>query len=201
MTRSTRTLTALLATCAALAVNGLVLGPMWLTLPGEFSDTAGTTAFALSQRLTWALLTVLVVLVPALLATGPRRRPPAWLAPLAQLALASQAATAFVMGFVAPWLAGVAPHTLDVPGGGLQLAMTMVWIGFVLAMVVLAVGLWRAGHSRVGAVLVLLGGLAIPGAGPVGAAVLAIGLGVATVAQLRAAQREVLDPSLQDSVA
>ena len=171
---------ALLAVCAALALNGLVLGPVWVLTDVEtFSRTAALPAFALSQRISWALLTLLVVLVPVLLRPGRRGAPPAWATPLLQIALGAQAATNFVMGFVAPWLAEVAPQTLDVPGGTFQLATTIVWVGFIVVMVVTAVVLWRAGHSRVGAVLAAVGAVAIPGVGPLGTGVLALGLGLA----------------------
>jgi hypothetical protein len=171
---------ALLGVCAALALNGLVLGPLWvLTDVATFSQTAALPAFAVSQRISWALLTVLVVLVPTLVRPGRRGTPPSWAVPLLQVALAAQAATSFVMGFVAPWLAEVAPQTLDVPGGTFQLATTVVWVAFIIVMVVIAAVLWRAGHSRVGAVLAAVGALAIPGVGPLGTGVLALGLGLA----------------------
>ena len=188
---STRTLMLLLATCAALALNGLVLGPMWLFAPAElFSETVDVPAFALSQRISWALNTALIVLVPAVLGAGPRRTPPSWVLPVVQLGLAGQAATNFVVGFTAPWLAQVEPYLLDIPGGTFQAATTAVWIAFIVTMVLLAVFLWRAGHSRVACVLVALGAVAIPGVGPIGAGVLATGLGVVAFRQLRAARRE-----------
>lgn len=191
MERTTRTLTLLVATCTALALNGLVLGPVWLLTPAElFSETAALPSFALSQRLSWVLTTAMVVLAPAVAVAGPRRTVPVWLVPLAQLALAAQAATNFAMGFVAPWLARVEPRLLDIPGGTFQVAMTAVWIAFIVAMVVLAVSLWRAGHSRVACVLVALGAVAVPGAGPIGSGVLAVGFGIVALGRLRAVRRE-----------
>lgn len=190
-TRQTPTLTALVATCATLALNGLVLGPMWLLTPTQlFSETAALPTFALSQRLSWLLMTVMIVLAPAILGRGPRRTPPAWCVPLVQLALAAQAATNYTMAFVAPWLAQAEPSLLDVPGGTFQVVTTAVWIGFIVAMVVLAVVLWRAGHSRVACVLVAVGAVGIPGVGPIGSGILATGLGVIALGQLRAARHE-----------
>lgn len=183
--------------------RGFILGPMWLLAPSEtFSGTVAVPAFALSQRISWALLTALVVLVPTLLTAGRRGAPPAWLTPLAQLALSAQAATAFVMGFVAPWLAGVAPHALDVTGGGtFQLAMTAVWVAFILVMVVTATALWRGGHSRPGAVLAVIGALVTPGAGPIGSGILAVGLGLVALGRTRTGRHDLVDTSLEHSAA
>ena len=84
---SRTTLTAVVAVCAGLAVNGLVLSPAWLLAPAElFSETAAHPAFALTQRISWVLVSALLVLVPPLLRVGPHRAPPAWLVPVAQLA-------------------------------------------------------------------------------------------------------------------
>lgn len=170
-----------------LALNGFVLGPVWLFGGGEtFSQTASTWAFSLSHRVSWVLLTGLVVVVPTVLAHGPRR-PAGWVAPVAQVAFAAQAATAFALGFVAPWLAGVAPALLDVSGGSFQVAMTTVWIGFILSMVALAVALARTGGvGRLAPALVAVGALVVPGAGPLGAGLVGLGLGVAARARLRA---------------
>ena len=186
-TTSDRARTAVLAVCAGLALNGLVLGPIWVLTPtATFSETAALPSFAVSQRISWALLTLLVVLVPTLLRGG-RRAVPRWTAPVLQLALAAQAATNFVMGFVAPFLADVAPQTLDIPGGTFQVATTAVWVGFIVVMVSAAVVLWRTGHSRVGAVLTALGAIVIPGVGPLGAGVMALGLGLVALRQRRGA--------------
>lgn len=180
-----RLLTTLLGACAVLAVNGLVLGPLWLFIPGEFSDTAASPAYSVSQTVSWALLTLLVVLVPAVAGTG-RRHLPGWALPLAQLALVLQAAIHFGAGWMVPWLADVAPEVLDLTDGG-----TFMWVMqgtqvlFLLAMVTFAVTLWRAGHSRVGAILMMLGAIGTAGVGPIGAGVLAIGLGLMTARVLR----------------
>ena len=170
-----------------LALNGFVLGPLWLFGGGEtFAETASSWAFALSHRLSWVLLTGLVVVVPSLLANGTRRPAAGWAAPLAQVAFAAQAATAFALGFVAPWLADVAPSLLDVSGGSFQVASTAVWIGFILSMVALAVALARTGGlGRLAPALVAVGALAVPGAGPLGAGVVGLGLGLAARARLR----------------
>jgi hypothetical protein len=104
-------------------------------------------------------------------------------------------------GFVAPWLAGVAPHTLDIPGGTFQLAMTSVWVAFAIVMVVTATALWRAGHSRTGAVLAVIGAVATPGVGPIGSAVLAIGLGLVALGQLRTRGQHLVPTSLEHTVA
>lgn len=185
-----RKLIALLTVGALLAVNGLVLGPMWLVVPGQFSATVASPAYVISQQVSWALLTVLIVLVPVLAKTG-RRSLPAWIIPLAQIALAAQAALHFTQGFVLPWLAGVAPEVLDITdGGSLQLTMTVVQIAFLVVNVAFAVTLWWAGHSKTGAVLMMLGALAVPAVGPIGAGVLGLGLALVALRALRLRTRQ-----------
>lgn len=175
-----------LAVCAGLILNGFVLGPIWLLTPADtFSETAALPSFALSQRLSWGLLTILVLLVPAMLGPGRRGPLPRWVVPVLQLALVAQAATNFAMGFVAPWLAAEEPRLLDIPGGSFQFAMTAIWIGFIVATIAVAVTAWRAGHSRMGAGLMILGALAIPGVGPIGTGLLALGLGLVAARQAR----------------
>lgn len=189
MFTASRTLIALLVTAALLAVSGLVLGPIWLVVPGEFSDTVATPAYAISQQVSWALLTVLIVLVPSL-ATAGRRPLPAWIVPAVQIALAAQAATHFVQGFVLPWLVTVAPDVLDITeGGSLQITMTVIWIAFLIVTVTFGVTLWRAGFSRIGAVLMMLGALATPVVGPIGAGLVGLGLVLVAAGALRARSR------------
>lgn len=187
MLTARRSLIALVAVCAALALNGLVLGPLWLVTPGEFSDTVASPAYAYSQRISWALLTVLIVLLPAVLGLAGRRgTPPAWVVPLAQGALAMQAATHFVQGFVLPWLEPLAPEVLNLTEGGLMQIMMFAIQGFYLvAMTTVGVTLWRAGHSPLGSVLMILGAVVTPGVGPIGHGIFAMGLLVITVRALR----------------
>lgn len=193
---SRTTLTAVVAVCACLAVNGLLLSPAWLLAPAElFSETAAHPAFALTQRISWVLVSALLVLVPPLLRVGPHRAPPTWLVPVAQLALAGQATTHFTQGFVAPWLAQVQPGLLDIPGGALQAAMIGLWVAFAVAMVVVAVVLRRAGHSLPGCVLMGVGALAVSGFGPIGAGVLAIGLGLVTLRLLPCRSSTTVSPA------
>lgn len=176
MSTNRRSLTGLVVTGSLLALNGLALGPIWLVVPGRFSDTVATPAYAISQQVSWALLTVLIVLVPSLASAGRRPFAP-WIIPVVQVALAAQAATHFVQGFVLPWLLTVAPVAVDrTDGGTLQVAMTTIWIAYLLVIVTFAVALWRAGASRPGAVLMLLGALATPAVGPIGAGLLGLGL-------------------------
>lgn len=188
MATTPRTLAALVTVCAALTVNAFVLGPRWILAPAEqFSDTVAIPAFALSQRLSWLFLTVLVPLVPALARAGTRGTPPGWTLPLVQVALAAQAATHFVQGFVLPWLLPLAPEVLDLTtdGGAMKAALISVWVFFMVVNVTFAVTLWRAGHSRVGAGLMVLGAVLTPALGPSGAGLLALGLGWNAVGALR----------------
>lgn len=189
MVTSSRRLVALLTVSAALAVNGFVLGPLWLVVPGDFSDTVATPAYVISQQVSWALLTALIVLIPSVAGAG-RRALPAWLIAVVQVALAAQAATHFVQGFVLPWLTQVAPQAVDSTDGGmLQLTMTLVWIGFVVVMVTFAVAVWWAGLGRVAAVLIALGALITPVLGPIGAGIVATGLVLVASKALRARAR------------
>ena len=188
MVTSQRSLVAIVALCAALAVNAFVLGPMWILAPAAtFSETAAIPAFGWSQRISWVLLVLLIPLLPALIGPGRRGTPPAWITPTVQASWAAQTSIHFVQGFVLMWLLPLAPELLDLTAGGsLQLAMTVVQGVFLLVNVALAVMLWRAGHSRVGAVLLALGAVITLGFGPFGAGLLALGLGLIALRALRA---------------
>ncbi len=190
MNRS-RSLTALVVIGTLAALNGLALSPLWLFGGGEtFAETAASWPFHTSQRLAWVLFTAMAVVVPSLLGAGTRRDAPPWAGPLVQVALSAQAATAFAMGFVAPWLAEVSPPLLDAEDGGMfLLAMTGVWVGFLVAMVVFAVVLARTGGIGAPAVaMILVGSLLTPGIGPLGAGLAGAGLALAARRRLRAAQ-------------
>lgn len=172
----------------ALAVNAFVLAPLWILAPAEaFSDTAATPAFGWSQRASWLLLTLLVPLLPSLFVAGRRGTPPAWLAPVVQVAFAAQATTHFFQGFVTTWLLPRAPEVLDLPfqGDPLEVATVGIWVFFLVANVAFAVALWRAGHNIVGAGLMALGAVATPTIGPLGAGLLAVGIGIIAIAALR----------------
>lgn len=188
---------ALLAVLGALVLNGFVLGPIWLLAPAEtFSDTASVPAFAWSQSLSWVLLTLLIPLVPRLVRAGRRGTPPTWVVPLTQVTLALQATTHFNQGVVVRWLLPQQPELLDstqVSGDILAMSMISIWVTFMVSMVVLAVTLWRAGHSRVGALLMGVGALGTPVAGPVGAGLLALGLLVVTLSAVRAPDPEAVE--------
>src|SRR5690606_24847102 len=200
--RSTRrSLVALVAICGALALNAFVLSPLWILAPAEaFSDTVAIAAFPWSQSISWLLLTLLIPVVPALLRAGGRGTPPTWVGPLVQVTLAAQAATHFVQGFVMAWLRPLAPEVIDLTtdGGALQIAMFVIWVSFLVVNVLFAVTLWRAGHSRVGAVLMMLGAVVTPVFGPFGAGLLAVGLTIIAIGALRsrtAAPERELSPA------
>lgn len=87
-----------------------------------------------------------------------------------------------------PWLASVAPDVLDITDGGtLQTTMMVVQVAFLVVNVTFAVTLWRAGHSKLGAVLMILGALAIPAVGPIGAGLVGLGLALVALGALRSA--------------
>lgn len=193
MPTSRRSLTAFGAICAALVLNAFALSPLWILAPAEtFTDTASIPAFFWSQGFSWLLLTLLIPLVPAIVRAVPTLRAdgrtvPGWIVPAVQIALAMQAATHFVQSFVMAWLLPLAPEVLDLTtdGGALQVVMTAIWVFFLVTNVAFAVVLWRAGHSRVGAVLMALGAVVTPVFGPFGAGLLALGLALVTLRELR----------------
>lgn len=201
MLTTRRSLVALVAICGALVLNAFVLSPLWILAPAEaFSDTVAVAAFPWSQRISWLLLTLLIPVVPAVLRAGSRGTPPAWVGPLVQITLAAQAATHFVQGFVMAWLLPLAPEVIDLTtdGGALQIALFTIWLSFLVVNVLFAVTLWRAGHSRVGAGLMMVGAVVTPMFGPFGAGLLALGLTVIAVGALRsrtAAPERVLSPT------
>lgn len=189
MATTHRSLVALATVCAALVVNAFALSPWWILAPAErFSQTVAVPAFAWSQAINWVLLTLLVPLVPALVGTGPRRALPGWFVPVVQVVIAAQAATHMVQGLVMRWLLPLAPEVIDLTtdGGALQIVLITVWVLFLVTMVTFAAMLWRAGHSRVGALLVMIGAVATPAVGPFGAGLVALGLLVVVVTALRA---------------
>lgn len=187
MLTARRSLTALVAICGALVLNAFVLSPFWILAPAEkFTDTASIPAFAWSQRFSWLLLTLLIPVIPALVRAA-RRSTPTWIIPVVQVALAMQAATHFVQGFVMSWLLPLAPEVLDLTtdGGALQIAMFAIWVFFLVTNVAFAVVLWRAGHSRIAAVLMAVGAVVTPVFGPFGAGLLALGLTLIALGALR----------------
>ncbi|NLG23293.1 MAG: hypothetical protein GX555_17880 [Actinomycetales bacterium] len=187
MLTSRRSLTALVAICGALVLNAFVLSPFWILAPAEkFTDTASVPAFPWSQGISWLLLTLLIPVIPALVRAS-RRAIPAWVIPVVQVALAMQAATHFVQGFVMAWLLPLAPEVLDLTtdGGALQIAMFAIWVFFLVTNVAFAVVLWRAGHSKVAAILMAVGAVVTPVFGPFGAGLLALGLTLIALGALR----------------
>ncbi|MCK0110719.1 hypothetical protein MWU75_00990 [Ornithinimicrobium sp. F0845] len=187
MATVTRTQSVVIAVLGALVLNAFVLSPFWILAPAEeFSDTASVPAFGWAQGISWFLLTLLIPLVPALVHAGQRGTPPAWVVPLVQIALALQAVSHYVQGFVLTWLTPQAPEIVNATDGGmLQVSMFGIWVFFMVAMIVFAITLWRAGHSRVGAVLMILGAISTPAIGSFGAGLLALGLLIITVLSLR----------------
>ncbi|WP_432558826.1 hypothetical protein [Granulicoccus sp. GXG6511] len=165
-----------------------MLGPIWLSKPGEFSDTVAVPAYGVSQAVSWVGLTLLIVLVPVVARLrADRRSLPTWTVPLVQLALVLQATAHFQQALPTTWLADVAPEVLNITNGGLFMWMMQgIQVVFLLVMVTFAVTLWWAGHSKIGAVLMMLGAIVTPVLGPIGAGVLAIGLGLVVLLARRA---------------
>lgn len=163
---------------ACLAVLGLVLaangafGITWLFDGADrFSQTAASWQFATFQRVQLLALVFLVLLVPTFAQlrgrTG-RALPVGVLLGLAT-AVILQAGTVFTMAFVAPFFARIAPEVMDLENGGsFAVAMSVVWVFFVIAVAVFGVSAIRRKVLPLTAgILVVLGGLLTPMLGPV----------------------------------
>lgn len=187
MLATRRSLVALVVICGALVVNAFVLAPFYMMAPSDtFSDTAAIPAFAWSQRFSWLLLTLLIPVLPALVHSPRRGTSPVWIVPVVQIAFSMQAMAHVIQGFVMPWLAPLAPDVVDYDdGGALFLLSISVWVFFLVANVAFAVLLWRSGHSKLGAVLMIIGAVATPAIGPFGAGLLALGMGLIAWQALR----------------
>lgn len=197
MIPATRLPAALAVLGSALAVNG-AFGITWLFDGAErFSETAASWEFATFQRLHVLTLLLFVLLVPTLGAL--RGRNARGLSPVLLVgvtaALVLQTCTAFVMGFVAPYFAGISPAIMDrEDGGSFAVAMSAVWIGFVVAMVALGVAVIRTRVLPLSTgVLLIVGGLATPMFGPIGSIALGAGLLRGAVARRRFADVRVGD--------
>lgn len=200
MIPATRLPAALAVLGAALAVNG-AFGITWLFDGAErFSQTAASWEFATFQRLHVLTLLLFVLLMPtlgSLRGRNARRLPPPLLVGVTA-ALVLQTCTAFAMGFVAPYFAGISPAIMDrEDGGSFAVAMSAVWIGFVVAMVALGVAViaTRVLPISTGALLIV-GGLATPMFGPIGS----IGLG-AGLLRGAAARRRFADVRVSEAAA
>ncbi|WP_432558825.1 hypothetical protein [Granulicoccus sp. GXG6511] len=159
-----RSLLTIIGITALLCVNAFVLSPLWILHPAEvFTDTAQAPTYFPTMRISWILLTIQVILLPALVRPGAKGTPPGRVLPLAQLGFATQAATLFYLGFFDSWLLPIAPEVLDLTDLGiLGVGLNVVWVFYMVANVILAVALWRAGHSRVASVLMALGAVSTP---------------------------------------
>lgn len=163
-----------------LMING-VLGIRWLFDGADtFSQTAGSSEYAVYQRVQLPLLIAAAVLLPALgrLKGTDGRGLPRWIVPAAVVAVILQACTTFVQGFTAPFLAGVAPASLDTQDGGLfEASMIVSWAIFCVTIVALAVVTWRRKvFSRPAALLIGFGALITPMFGPIGGVFVGTGL-------------------------
>ena len=163
---------------ACLAVLGVVLaangafGITWLFDGAErFSQTAASWQFATFQRVQLLALVFFVLLVPTL---GQLRGRTGRALPIGVLlalaaALVLQAGTVFTMAFVAPFFAGIAPEVMDLENGGsFAIAMSAVWVLFVVAVAAFGISAMRRKVFPLSAgILVVLGGLLTPMLGPV----------------------------------
>jgi hypothetical protein len=141
MTHTSRPLAAL---GTLLLVNGALVGIPWLVAPAEaFSDTAAMWQYAVYQQVFLVALVGLALLLPTLgrLTAPDGRRLAGWVVPVLTVGVLLQAATTFVQGFVAPFLATVSPGALDLEDGGLFAAsMTVAWLIFLVSLAALARG-------------------------------------------------------------
>ena len=186
MKLSPRQATVLLILGILLIANG-ALGIRWLFDGADsFSQTAGSAEYALYQRFQLPLLIAAAVLLPALgrLRGADGKRLPRWIIPAAVAAVMLQACTTFVQGFAAPFLADVAPASLDTQDGGLfEVSMIVSWATFCVTVIALAVVSWRRKvFSRPAAFLVGFGALITPMFGPIGG--IFIGTGLASMGRV-----------------
>ncbi len=170
----------LMLTGAVLAANGALLGSQLLTDPRDYSEVAGGTLH-LAHYVLWVLcLVTLTQLYPRLggLPGSTGRAIPAWVLALAGAGAALDACARFVSAFVTPYLAAREPGLVDSPPEAVLL-VPLLATG-VLAMAATAtlavVGMRRRVFPRPAAVLLLLGGVAIPLLGPVSNVLLGLAL-------------------------
>ena len=176
---------ALMSTGGVLAGNGLLLGSQLFFDARDYSVVA-TGPVHLAHYVLWmACLVALSQLYPRLRSLTGRdgRRLPDFVLVLAGVGAALDACTRFVSAFVTPYLAERAPALVDQAPAAILL-VPLLAAGVVAMAGTAAVGVvgWRRGvFPRPAAVLLVLGGVAIPLIGPlstvlVGAALVWIGL-------------------------
>jgi hypothetical protein len=186
-----------------LAVNG-AFGITWLFDGAErFSQTAASWQFATFQRVQLLALVFLVLLVPTFAQLRGRtgRALPVGVLLGLGAALVLQAGTVFTMAFVAPFFAGIAPEAMDLENGGtFAVAMSVVWVLFVVAVATFGISAIRRKVFPLSAgILVVLGGLLTPMFGPVAGIALGGGLVLAATAVRRRVEVAVPEavPALQ----
>lgn len=170
----------LAVTGAVFTVNGLVLGTQLFLDPRDYSQVAGSTLHLVHYIVWTACLVALTQLYPRLGSVKGRSGatlPGAVLA-LAGAGAALDACSRFVSAFVTPYLAGRAPGLVDsAPDAILLVPLLATGVFAMAATAALGATAWRRRiFPRPAALLLVLGGVAIPVLGPVSNVLLGLAL-------------------------
>lgn len=167
-----RTPPAPLTVAGSLLLASVVPAVPFFLDPRPFRDVAGGPVHLALYSLTLAGLLALLLAVPGLARLTARdgRRLPGTALGAALLGTALNAATQFLQVFVTPGLADTAPAALDETSTVTMLGMVGSWLLFLAAWAVVGVaGLHRRILSPVAGVLLIIGAVAQPVAGPLAA--------------------------------
>lgn len=200
MTQHRRTLTALTAVGAVMALNSLALGLPTFLNSAPFSEIAGSASHLGYQAVLLGCVLVLNLALPKLagLAGETGRTLPAGLLTFAAAAAFLDGGTRFVEAFVTPFLADHAPALLDEsPASALMYAMVAAWVLWSIALVAVGVTAYRRRvFARPACVLLAVGGVAIPAIGPLSGVLIGSALAWAGAARLRTPRAADRDPRL-----
>lgn len=179
--RVRRTGIALAVIGAVLLANGSWYFPIMIANPGAaLSEYGGEWPYVTFHTVQLVALVALAIVLPGLRGVVGRtgRRLPAWLMIALQILAIGQVATSYANAFVVPFLAAVAPASLDVTEiGAFAMSMLTIWSGWALLVVALAViGGVRRVIPPVAVGLLAVGALGTPMLGPGGWALLGAGL-------------------------
>ena len=188
-TRIRGTLMALTASGVVLAVNAVVLGAPLFLDSRPFSEIAVTPLHFAFWSIQLAGLVVLSQVYPRLhVLEGPDgRRLPEWALWLLGVGVVLDAATRFLEAFAVPAMADAHPGFIDNTPPAMLL-VPLLGAGVVHMAGLLALGVYafrRRILPRPAAVLIAVGGLAVPTIGPVAGLLLGAGLAWAGAARLR----------------
>jgi hypothetical protein len=167
-------------TGAVFAVNGLVLGTQLLLDPRDYSQIASSNLHLVHYVIWTACLVAMTQLYPRLGSLRSRSGAalPSTVLALAGVGAALDACSRFVSAFVTPYLAGRAPGLVDsAPDAILLVPLLASGVFAMAATAALGAIAWRRRvFPRPAALLLVLGGVAIPVLGPVSNVLLGLAL-------------------------